>query len=567
MSISFAADDIAAIINSYIDIEDFDAAYDLFLKNNDKLSPEVKEAIQYAFPPGYFKKIQDLNTPYRYRIKRELEKGDPNLAYRIYLENANDARGRLSFINQCFSSVRKVENIYRKSKINNIINEVLLEHEKHVSEVKPDISLSYVEFCDKLKKLRKNHDINGHDVKNLKAAKQAHDIDKVNDLINTGKYSEANSLLQECKDRRDDDRFSSNKSDSIIKTILAKITINKDFTDSLELCNNKAIAELILRDSRAWTEASNSLVRQANTYCLNMLNANNYSAIKDCHEEVVKSAIYNDRNSPAVRDRLLSALIHARHPSLGLDSGRFIHIEDAAKRLITVSSVRAMIDHGIFEEQYLHDYLASIIDEHNQTVTRRRRTCDARARDIRNHGVKYLYHFTQLTNIRSIMDNGILPVSMLKNNRINYNNNDSERYDGNLKATSISISFPNWKMFYSVRMQDENCKWAVIELSVDMLDHNIFECYSTNAARGHGEAKVHKGSDLFGGSNDEFPEDPQAELLVEGRIDPRYITKIYVNDSESRSKLHGISKPVEINSHFFSRREKDACKSKQEPVE
>ena len=63
---------------------------------------------------------------------------------------------------------------------------------------------------------------------------------------------------------------------------------------------------------------------------------------------------------------------------------------------------------------------------------------------------------------------------------------------------------------------------------------------------------------MFGNSTDEFPGDPQAQLLVKGRIDPKYITKIYVNDSESRDIFCDVPKPVEINNYYFSRRGKDS---------
>ena len=88
-----------------------------------------------------------------------------------------------------------------------------------------------------------------------------------------------------------------------------------------------------------------------------------------------------------------------------------------------------------------------------------------------------------------------------------------------------------------------------------MLDENTFECFSTNAAKYSGGSRVDYGYEIFGNSNDEFPEDPQAELLVKGRIDPKYITKIYVNDDESKNILNGISKPVEINGYYFGMRD------------
>ena len=70
---------------------------------------------------------------------------------------------------------------------------------------------------------------------------------------------------------------------------------------------------------------------------------------------------------------------------------------------------------------------------------------------LQNRGVKHLYHFTNIDNLSSILRHGILSVNKLRSNGIKYFYNDPNRYDGNPDAISISISFPNSKLFYKFR--------------------------------------------------------------------------------------------------------------------
>lgn len=158
------------LINGYIDNGDFDSAYEFFLKSMDELSHREREEIQYAFPPKYFEKIKISSVPYYECTKQELEKGDPTIAYEIYLNNVKDSqKKRMLFLNQCFSAARKCSNIVRKAKIETIIKKILPEHQKHVDDVSPKLSIEYNEFCNELDKLY-----------------------KVKELVIAGKFSDAN---------------------------------------------------------------------------------------------------------------------------------------------------------------------------------------------------------------------------------------------------------------------------------------------------------------------------------------------------------------------------------------
>lgn len=146
-----------------------------------------------------------------------------------------------------------------------------------------------------------------------------------------------------------------------------------------------------------------------------------------------------------------------------------------------------------------------------------------------NRGVKYLYHFTRISNLQSILDYGVLPINDLQAANIKYLKNDPLRNDDNLNATSISVSFPNHKLFYKFRKSKstpEN-RWCVLEIDVEVLNEVAYKCYKHNAARN--DTPTCTISDMFGNSSNEYPEDVQAEIMIQGAIPSPYIETIYVD--------------------------------------
>lgn len=83
-------------------------------------------------------------------------------------------------------------------------------------------------------------------------------------------------------------------------------------------------------------------------------------------------------------------------------------------------------------------------------------------------------HFTNVLNLKSIINYGLLPKSTLKEESMNFQENDVYRYDGFENATSLSITFPNYKMFYSIRTQDTSKNWAVLVIDAySVLSKNV----------------------------------------------------------------------------------------------
>ena len=88
---------------------------------------------------------------------------------------------------------------------------------------------------------------------------------------------------------------------------------------------------------------------------------------------------------------------------------------------------------------------------------------------IQERGIVSLYHFTLIDNLDSILKYGLLSRDKLDENGIMYEYNDQQRLEERADAICVSISFPNYKMFYKCRSERKDKKWCVIELNPRVL--------------------------------------------------------------------------------------------------
>jgi len=162
-----------------------------------------------------------------------------------------------------------------------------------------------------------------------------------------------------------------------------------------------------------------------------------------------------------------------------------------------------------------------------------------------------LIHFTPITNLPSILEHGLLSRRDVDNliNRSSLLVNDSLRLDGYKEAVCLSISFPNYRMFYKYRSQDEENldKWVVIGINPEILwKFNCAFC-SHNAASNEArfiyleERKDPRTLEsLFDDYGDirratlnipgNYTTNPQAEVLVFDSIPVTEFQKIYFNN-------------------------------------
>lgn len=160
----------------------------------------------------------------------------------------------------------------------------------------------------------------------------------------------------------------------------------------------------------------------------------------------------------------------------------------------------------------------------------------------RSRGIKYLVHFTKKENLKNIETHGLRSRQELETASLPFNFNDSWRGDGFRNTVSLSVTSPNYKMFYSLRRNNPSAEWAVILLDACKVLQNC-DCafQSTNAAsntmRGIPIAerktleafasmfyddKIRKIRNL----KDNEPTDPQAEILCFDTIPPKFFKDI-----------------------------------------
>lgn len=160
---------------------------------------------------------------------------------------------------------------------------------------------------------------------------------------------------------------------------------------------------------------------------------------------------------------------------------------------------------------------------------------------IANRGIESLYHFTVVDNLESILNYGLLSRTGLKENDFEYYYNDENRYEKKLNAICLSISFPNYKMFYKYRQKYPGSVYCVLELKSNILYEKKCLFCVTNAA--NNSETIKNDSDKTGinalerlfyddkymkemGLGLEMPTDPQAEVLVLDNIETNYIKSI-----------------------------------------
>ena len=105
---------------------------------------------------------------------------------------------------------------------------------------------------------------------------------------------------------------------------------------------------------------------------------------------------------------------------------------------------------------------------------------------IQKRSIRKLIHFTRIKNLKSIIDNGLLPRSELEKRKIKVDYNDNERMDKWLDASSLSISKKNSFLFpkFLERTNTNENDWIEILISPNILTDKFGECIycDTNAS-------------------------------------------------------------------------------------
>ncbi len=168
-------------------------------------------------------------------------------------------------------------------------------------------------------------------------------------------------------------------------------------------------------------------------------------------------------------------------------------------------------------------------------------------------GIETLCHFTRIENLHSVLQQGLIGRSHLKTRDQQFLWNDSDRSDGNPEANCLSISFPNYQMFYSIRERKKTegvniSQWVILLLDAKILWELDCAFCQQNAAKGtvseipleeRKKPEALKGmfEDFYNIKHKEldipqnYTTHPQAEVLVFDPIPTEYINAIHFWDA------------------------------------
>lgn len=173
---------------------------------------------------------------------------------------------------------------------------------------------------------------------------------------------------------------------------------------------------------------------------------------------------------------------------------------------------------------------------------------------LQKHGVQHLMHFTRLSNLPGILKHGLMSRQELAARDIQHSVNDQYRYD-HLPAVCLSVSFPNYKMFYGLRMEHPNEDWVVLVLKADLVENKrCIYSYANAAKREIANSPLlrrmgvdalnamfsdHDGMPLRATLNipSNCPTNPQAEILVLDPIEPESILAVCFDGSDRGKQL------------------------------
>ena len=173
---------------------------------------------------------------------------------------------------------------------------------------------------------------------------------------------------------------------------------------------------------------------------------------------------------------------------------------------------------------------------------------------VERRRIETLCHFTRVENLSSIMRLGLLGRRQLELNGIPFLRIDNERIDGYPGAVCLTISFPNYRLFYKKREEFRNWsrvehnQWVVLLLEPRLLWE--LECaFCTNNAADSRVARIpleeRKKSEalksMFGdfptfnrprNLPPHYPTSPQAEVLVFDTVPISYLKEVHFYDCQ-----------------------------------
>jgi ssDNA thymidine ADP-ribosyltransferase, DarT len=173
--------------------------------------------------------------------------------------------------------------------------------------------------------------------------------------------------------------------------------------------------------------------------------------------------------------------------------------------------------------------------------------------------IPYLLHFTRLDSLASIMTHGLCPRELIDKGQVAAAVNDDMRLDGRRGFNCLSVSFPNSLMFHRFQQNNVGVDWPILVIHPAVMAHKETLFCKHNAADARISSKANDDLKTLAAFNEMFeeipnhtsradqklkncdPTDVQAEVLIQGVIEPEYIFGIVFPGAASKNiSLHLI---------------------------
>lgn len=169
---------------------------------------------------------------------------------------------------------------------------------------------------------------------------------------------------------------------------------------------------------------------------------------------------------------------------------------------------------------------------------------------VSKRNIEKLIHVTSTRNIKSILDNGVIPKSTLLEMGVDFHQNDFQRLDNHIDSICLSVTEPNRRLFNDYVKRNPDTDYIILEISPKILfpleegngPKKIF--YDYNAASKHSMRSKNDMNIMFKeeiirrnikhnreGKNKNQTTSEQAEILFFGKIPSEYILGMYEYDT------------------------------------
>lgn len=169
--------------------------------------------------------------------------------------------------------------------------------------------------------------------------------------------------------------------------------------------------------------------------------------------------------------------------------------------------------------------------------------------------IKKLIHFTNIQNLQSILNLGILPRNVLNEKNIVYKYTDEKRFDGRPDCTCLSIEYPNFRMLHYKKYNSVN-RYAMMVLDAESILSNDAKKYYVYINAANSNATYQLTSDKLTSPRylknmflpivsdakytyeredtdpDFITTNPQAEILINGSIETKDILEVHFSNSD-----------------------------------